>query len=108
MEDGLIGLPPHLASHVEDVYDEFNCLHLNITSPNNARKGSNLPVMVYIHGGGGRSGANSDWWCDGGSLVKKSVELGKPVIMIAIKLASSFISHLKLTSPAIVSRFSAI
>jgi carboxylesterase type B len=85
IEDGIIGLPPGLASHAEDIYDEFECLHLNITTPGNSHAGSNLPVMVYIHGGAGRNGSNSDWWNDGGSLVKKSIEIGKPVIHVAIK-----------------------
>jgi carboxylesterase type B len=85
IEDGIIGLPPSLARHAEDIYDEFNCLHLNITTPANSPAGLNLPVMVYIHGGGGRGGSNSDWWNDGGSLVKKSIEIRKPVIHVAIK-----------------------
>ena len=85
LEGAIIGLPPHLANNAEDIYDEFKCLNLNITSPSSLNDHSNLPVVVYVHGGGGRSGANSDWWCDGGSLVKKSIDLGKPVIMVAIK-----------------------
>ncbi|KAE8442961.1 hypothetical protein EG329_002499 [Mollisiaceae sp. DMI_Dod_QoI] len=84
MEDALIGVPPHIASHVADIFDELDCLHLNITVPAGIKAGDDLPVMVYVHGGGGFSGANSDWWCDGGSIVKRSVEIGKPVIMIAI------------------------
>ena len=69
IEDGII------ASHAEDIYDEFNCLHLNITTPANSPAGSNLIVMVYIHGGEGRGGSNSDRWNDGGSLVKKGIEI---------------------------------
>ncbi|KAI9649486.1 hypothetical protein NHQ30_002062 [Ciborinia camelliae] len=84
MEDGLIGLPDGLARHAEDVFDEFNCLNLIITTPDDCSERSHLPVMVYIHGGGGWSGANSDWWCDGGSIVKKSIEMGKPIVHVAI------------------------
>ncbi|XP_036044842.1 acylcarnitine hydrolase-like isoform X3 [Onychomys torridus] len=29
-----------------------DCLHLNVYTPAHAREGSNLPVMVWIHGGG--------------------------------------------------------
>jgi len=29
-----------------------DCLHVNIYAPADAKKGSNLPVLVYIHGGG--------------------------------------------------------
>lgn len=85
MEDGLIGLPREKASHAEDIFDEFNCLNLNITTPDGSNKNSKLPVMVYIHGGGGWSGANSDWWCDGKSIVKQSMRIGKPVVHVAIK-----------------------
>ncbi|CAD6447384.1 ffdbc64b-3cd6-4d6d-850f-379d78cce0a6 [Sclerotinia trifoliorum] len=84
MEDGLIGLPKEVASHAEDVFDEFNCLNLNITTPDGSNENSELPVMVYIHGGGGWSGANSDWWCDGRSIVKQSIKIGKPIVHVAI------------------------
>jgi carboxylesterase type B len=72
-------------SHSEDIFDEFSCLNLNITTPTGAKEGDNLPVMVYIYGGGGFSGSNGDWWCDGGSIVKRSMEIGKPIVMVAIK-----------------------
>jgi carboxylesterase type B len=90
LEDGLIGLPPGVASHSEDIFDELNCLNLNITIPAGANERSNLPVLIYIHGGGGFSGSNGDWWCDGGSIVKRSMEIGKPVIAVTIK----YVSHL--------------
>jgi carboxylesterase type B len=85
MEDALIGITPDLASHQADVFDEFECLNLNITTPANAHSGSNLPVLLYIHGGGGHSGSNSDWWNIGTSLVKQSIVLRKPVVSVAIK-----------------------
>jgi len=85
MEDALIAVPLHLASHAEDIFDEFNCLNLNITTPANVKIGSDLPVLLYIHGGGHHSGANSDWWCDGTSIVRQSIKLGKPIVMVTIK-----------------------
>ncbi|KAG0647699.1 Lipase 1 [Hyphodiscus hymeniophilus] len=84
LEQLTIGLPPHLASHPDNFFDEFNCLHLNVTAPSDIHDKSSLPVMVYVHGGGGYAGANSDWWCDGGSLVKNSIQSGKPVVMISV------------------------
>jgi carboxylesterase type B len=92
LEDGLIHLPAGVGSHSEDIFDEFSCLNLNITTPAGTKQGDDLPVMVYIHGGGGFSGSNGDWWCDGGSIVKRSVEIGKPIVIVAIKyvLVSSF------------------
>ncbi|XP_040592574.1 acylcarnitine hydrolase-like isoform X2 [Mesocricetus auratus] len=44
LEDRKLTLPP--ISMSED------CLHLNIYAPAHAHEGSNLPVMVWIHGGG--------------------------------------------------------
>jgi hypothetical protein len=32
------------------VFDEFECLNLNITKSSSTKAGDNLPVMVYIHG----------------------------------------------------------
>jgi carboxylesterase type B len=58
---------------------------LNITTPAGANERSNLPVLIYIHGGGGFSGSNGDWWTDGGSIVKRSTEIAKPVVAVAIK-----------------------
>jgi len=90
MEDVLIGVPPKVIPHnAEDVFDEFECLNLNITMPTHAprenRRNSDLPVMVYIHGGGGFSGSNSDWFCDGAALVSQSLYLSKPIVHVAIK-----------------------
>jgi carboxylesterase type B len=85
MEDALIQIPTGLASHAEDVFDEFECLNLNITTPAGSNETSQLPVLIYIHGGGGFSGANSDWWCDGSSIVAESIKFGKPIVMVAIK-----------------------
>lgn len=84
MEDALIGVTPDLATHQAHIFDEFECLNLNITTPAHVHRGSSLPVMLYIHGGGGHSGANSDWWNDGTSIVKQSIALGKPIVSVAI------------------------
>jgi carboxylesterase type B len=67
------------------VFDEFECLNLNVTTPPNARDGNNFPVMVYIHGGGGFSGSNSDWYSDGAGIVSRSLAVEKPVVHVAIK-----------------------
>jgi hypothetical protein len=63
--------------------DEFECLNLNITCPAGVPVPPQLPVMVWIHGGGDR-GSGSSWAYDGGAIVQKSVELGKPVILVTI------------------------
>jgi carboxylesterase type B len=83
----LIGIPPQVhPKNQPDVFDEFGCLNLNITMPPlNPAVSASLPVMVYVHGGGGFSGSNSDWWCDGAPLVSKSIAIGKPIVHVAIK-----------------------
>ncbi|KAH7416745.1 Alpha/Beta hydrolase protein [Cadophora sp. MPI-SDFR-AT-0126] len=94
LEDSLIALPTSITTHQPNVFSEFNCLNLNITAPAGAKAGDNLPVLVYIHGGGGFSGSNSDWWCDGGSVVKRSMEIGKPIIMVAVNYRLSVFGYM--------------
>ncbi len=87
LEGVLIGVPPrYVPQNAEDIFDEFECLNLNITTPVKARDGNDFPVLVYFHGGGGFSGSNSDWWCDPSGIVSKSVTMEKPVVVVTIKL----------------------
>lgn len=57
--------------------------------------------MIYIHGGGGFSGSNSDWFCDGAGIVNKSIGMSKQAVVAAIKYVSpcakswAFIKHCK-------------
>jgi para-nitrobenzyl esterase len=52
-----------------------DCLYLNIWKPASIQKGKNLPVMVWIHGGGfvGGSGASAE--SDGASFAKQGIVL---------------------------------
>jgi carboxylesterase type B len=59
------------------------CLNLNITVPNNDAR--NLPVMVFVHGGGFIMGANYWPQYDPARLVKMASEMGLPVIVVNIK-----------------------
>ncbi|KAJ7636965.1 Alpha/Beta hydrolase protein [Roridomyces roridus] len=61
--------------------DEFECLNLNITCPAGLTSQSRVPVMLWIHGGGER-GYGSSWIYDGGSIVRKSMLVGKPVVVV--------------------------
>ncbi|KAK0114231.1 hypothetical protein ONS95_013729 [Cadophora gregata] len=86
LEEVLIGLAPkHVPQNAEDIFDEFECLNLNVTIPPGAHEENDFPVLVYIHGGGGFSGSNSDWWCDPSGLVSKSINMEKPVVVVTIK-----------------------
>ena len=67
--------------------DEFECLNLTISTPDpecRAKHGP-LPVMVWIHGGGNVTGCATDWIWDAGNLVKTSIKVGHPVVVVGIK-----------------------
>jgi carboxylesterase type B len=70
-------------------FDEFECLNLTVTRPAGLNSQECLPVMLWIHGGGNR-GHGSNWLCDGGSLVRKSMLIEKPVIIVAINFRIGF------------------
>lgn len=65
------------------VQDEFNSLNLVITKP--ASSASNLPVVVFIHGGSNATGSNCNPLVDGATLVQRASDTGKPIIMISIQ-----------------------
>ncbi|KAH7327085.1 Alpha/Beta hydrolase protein [Rhexocercosporidium sp. MPI-PUGE-AT-0058] len=95
IEEILIGTPPgKVPENMPDLFDEYHCLNLNITTPPGAREGNDYPVLVYIHGGGGSSGSNSDWWCDPSGLVSKSITMDKPVVVVAINYRLSVFGNL--------------
>ncbi len=50
-----------------------DCLYLNVYAPAAAKRGSNLPVMVWIHGGGFLAGAGSEPRYTNPALVAKGV-----------------------------------
>ncbi|KAF1999310.1 alpha/beta-hydrolase [Amniculicola lignicola CBS 123094] len=74
--------------------NEFECLHVNITVPKGLEegdaggegraKGRLLPVFVWVHGGGLSMGSNSWPQYDLEKFVARSVQIGKPIIGVAI------------------------
>ncbi|MFD9550612.1 carboxylesterase/lipase family protein [Nocardia salmonicida] len=56
--DGVMGNPT-------SAYDEVGALHLNVFAPLDAH---NLPVLVWVHGGGWMSGSSAWPWYDGSLL----------------------------------------
>ncbi|KAG0343241.1 hypothetical protein BG000_004179 [Podila horticola] len=68
-------------------FDEKHCLNLNIyVHLDSLTKDRDTPqeaaVMIYLHGGGFRDGANAMDLYDGTNLVATSVKIGRPVIVV--------------------------
>ncbi|KAL5355559.1 Alpha/Beta hydrolase protein [Aspergillus floccosus] len=68
---------------------EFDCLNLLIIRPSvpglsrvGFEESAKLPVLVWIHGGGGGSGAGSDPIVDPARLVLRSLGIGSPIIAV--------------------------
>jgi carboxylesterase type B len=85
----LIAPPP------EQEQDEFECLNLNISVPKDALKaGKTLPVLVWIYGGAFIMGANTNRYAAIASLCKQSIEIGKPMIVVAINYRLGYLGFL--------------
>ncbi|KAF2467476.1 para-nitrobenzyl esterase [Lindgomyces ingoldianus] len=76
-------------------FDEFECLHANVTVPLcalssnlNGIKGGGpepgLPVLIWVHGGALSMGSNSWPQYSLSSLVSHAAEIGKPIIGVAL------------------------
>ncbi|OJJ43540.1 hypothetical protein ASPZODRAFT_19263 [Penicilliopsis zonata CBS 506.65] len=82
--------PIHIIMHnmfevqsMEQYSSELDCLHVNIYAPADFESGKKLPVFVYIHGGAFNCGDNTTEF-DGNHLVKRSIELGRPIVVVTI------------------------
>ena len=80
MEHSLI---QHTLPHGEFSISDIDGLTLNISVPRKSH--DNLPVFVFIHGGGFSTGSNSWPQYDFARIVKLSAEKGMPVIGLNIK-----------------------
>lgn len=59
-----------------------DCLSLSISRPAGTTADDNLPVLFWIFGGGFEMGSSVMY--DGGSLVSDSIEMGMPIVFVAI------------------------
>ncbi|PVI05202.1 alpha/beta-hydrolase [Periconia macrospinosa] len=59
-----------------------DCLTLNVQRPAGTKADAKLPVLFWIFGGGFELGSTQMY--DGTSLVRESVENGKPIIFVAV------------------------
>lgn len=76
-QTGAQDLPLYLGNITEISED---CLRLNVIRPNGTHSGSNLPVLVYIHGGSFISASKDDPVSQPGGLILESVANGHPVM----------------------------
>lgn len=66
------------------VYDEFNCLNLDVISPPPAKDGKLYPCMIWIHGGSFRNKSGGAETYDATKLVQHSIEIGRPVVVVNV------------------------
>ncbi|KAI9442992.1 Alpha/Beta hydrolase protein [Lactarius indigo] len=64
------------------IQDGEDCLTLNVIAPANARPGSNIPVVVWIYGGGFEVGSSA--FNDGSVIVNHSIALQQPVVYVSM------------------------
>ncbi|KAI9645901.1 hypothetical protein NHQ30_005338 [Ciborinia camelliae] len=89
-------MPPFF-SQIDEVSED--CLNLHIARPANLdiSSSSHLPVIVWIHGGGGVKGSNSDSHSDPDKVIELSVADGKPIIYVAITYRLSIFGFARLS-----------
>jgi carboxylesterase type B len=87
---GDVELPCEHGQGKTERMDEHDCLHLNITIPKpppNAASSTiknELPVFVWVHGGGLSIGSNNWPQYDLRRFVERSVKIGKPVVGVSV------------------------
>ncbi|KAM0543293.1 hypothetical protein ACHAPJ_012377 [Fusarium lateritium] len=59
-----------------------DCLTLNVHRPSNVKKGSDLPVLLWIYGGSFVAGSTETY--DGTQIVNFASSMGKPIIFVAV------------------------
>ncbi|KAJ3759223.1 carotenoid ester lipase precursor [Lentinula raphanica] len=82
------GLPDEVIDFiVNSIYgfvfpDDEDCLTINVIRPATATASSQLPVLVWIFGGGFELGGPQMY--DGATIVQRSIELDEPVIYVSM------------------------
>ncbi|KAJ8481682.1 hypothetical protein ONZ51_g5842 [Trametes cubensis] len=67
---------------IPDVPQSEDCLNLNVVTPSGVTRQSKLPVLVWIYGGGYQHGSNAVE--PGDAIVARSIQIGHPVIYVAM------------------------
>lgn len=61
-----------------------DCLYLNVIRPAGTNASANLPVALWIHGGGLYEGGSADRRYNLSFIVQNSVELGTPIVAVSL------------------------
>ncbi|KAH0403986.1 alpha/beta-hydrolase, partial [Aureobasidium melanogenum] len=73
-----------LPDDVEEQDQAEKCLNLTITTPNGTTPASNLPVVVFIHGGAFFLGSGQRKYYDPLTFCTQASDMGKPLIFVSI------------------------
>ncbi|KAG9887462.1 hypothetical protein KCU98_g17172, partial [Aureobasidium melanogenum] len=73
-----------LPDDVEEQDQAEDCLNLTITTPQGTTPGSNLPVVVFIHGGAFFLGSGQRKYYDPLTFCTQASEMGKPLVFVSI------------------------
>ncbi|KAI0628200.1 carotenoid ester lipase precursor [Trametes polyzona] len=86
------GLPPEISTFlgigrsskdsIQTITQSEDCLNINVVVPAGTKPGDKLPVATWIYGGGYQVGSNAVQ--PGAVVVNRSIELGQPVIFVAM------------------------
>lgn len=68
-----------------------DCLNLNVVKPAGTTQAGNLPVLLWMYGGGFRQGASADPMWNLSYIVHQSVQQRQPIIAISINYRLSFL-----------------
>ncbi|KAI0628174.1 Alpha/Beta hydrolase protein [Trametes polyzona] len=90
----VLGFLGALSSSLAGGTQSEDCLNLNVITPTGVSQGAELPVAVWIYGGGTFE-AGSNVMEPGEVVVKRSIEIGHPVIFVAMnyRLNGWFLSN---------------
>ncbi|KAI7759836.1 hypothetical protein LZL87_009159 [Fusarium oxysporum] len=84
----LLRIPPD-HTFPDEPEDEFKCTNLDVVLPDSGPdvRNSNLPVLVWIHGGSQAVtfGSAASGVCDMSKIVADSLRLGKPIIAVSVQ-----------------------
>ncbi|KAH8079814.1 Alpha/Beta hydrolase protein [Cristinia sonorae] len=91
-QDFKLPLTPGLAAEAVDFIvntfyglitpDAEDCLSINVWTPTGVKAGANLPVAVWMFGGGFEIGGTNIY--NGGAIVKRSIDLKEPVVYVSM------------------------